>query len=639
MTIEHLEVHSATPYAEGISFGPHGPFELIHATAHYAVNPDLPDESCIADLTLAPRDADGCVRFSGDLTLIRPANPAAGNGALLIDVPNRGRPIMLGRFNNVPAEVAVNDPLAPGDGFLFARGFSVAFVGWQWNAPALDGMLQFHAPEADLSQAPADDPSPTEAISDLRPSKAAASLPILHLGQPGYPVADLHDPSARLYERDYEDDDPREIPRSQWRFATERDGAVTESARDVWLGGGFVPGKIYEIVYRTDRAPVVGAGLLAFRDAAVYLRAWERGYDRLLAFGASQSGRFLRHLVWLGLNRAPADAASPRAYDGMQIHIAGGLRGEFNHRYGQPSQLFLASHTHEFPFTDCPLDDPLTSQRAGLLDRADANGSTPKIVATNTSWEYYRGDASLIHIDPASGSDAPAHPCVRHYLFSGTQHSVGLAQASDSFYLTDDRSRYRHNAIDYTPLNRAAMVHLDRWTADGTEPPHSAVPTIAGGTAAPREDVLAQLADRFHIPAPEQLQRVRTVDLSSLPPEEGETYAAYASTLDADGNEAAGWRLPDLTQPLGIHTGWNPRHPETGGEGLMSTFVGLTEWFSATELRERYGDRAAYLTRVRADAEQLAQQGGIVPEDVDLVVANCAARWDVAIAADQEEKT
>ena len=201
----------------------------------------------------------------------------------------------------------------------------------------------------------------------------------------------------------------------------------------------------------------------------------------------------------------------------------------------------------------------------------------------------------------------------------------------DSFFLTADRSMYRHNAVDQSPLMRAALVNLDRWAAGESDPPPSTVPSLADGTAATRADVLAQLEDRVTIPDPDRLSRVRTVDWSTLPPVEGDEYQGYVSALDRDGNELAGLRLPDLTQPLGIHTGWNPRHPETGGEHLTSHFVGLTQWFSRDEILARYGNRESYLARVRNDAEKLAANSLILEQDVDLVVENCAERWDVAV--------
>ena len=627
MAVERIEILSEEPYADGRKFGDAGPFELIRATVHYAVNPELEDHLRITDLGLAPRGSDGCVRFSGDLVLISPSDPSAGNGALVIDVPNRGRSLLPGSLNRTPPEFSLTDPLHPGDGFLFCRGFSVASVAWQWNAPDSPTLLQFAAPEALDGDG---HPISGEAITDLRPSEPLASMPIEHLSQPGYPVSEHEDGRARLYVRDFEDDEPREIPRERWRFARATADGPVPSARDLWLEGGFAPGRIYEIVYPTDRSPVVGAGLLAFRDAALFLRQWRHGYERVHGFGISQSGRFLRHLLYLGLNRDP-DAPSERAFDGVHIHVAGGIRGEFNRRYGQPSQLFLAGPIHEFPHADVMRQDSLTGARDGLLQRSDEQGVTPKVVATNTSWEYWRGDASLIDIDPATGEDVPAHPQSRHYLLAGTQHGPGQAAPTDSFYLTADRSMYRHNAVDHSPLMRAALVNLDRWAAGESDPSPTNVPSLANGTAMARDEALSQLSDRVTPVDAERLSRVRTVDWTTLPPVEGAEYRGYVSALDDDGNEVAGLRLPDLTQPLGLHTGWNPRHPDTGGEDLTSHFVGLTQWFSREEILSRYGDKASYLDRVRSDAEQLAAQCIILDEDVELVVQNCADRWDVAV--------
>ena len=486
MSVERIEITHQAPYADGREFGEHGPFELIRARLRYAVNPMLEDHRRITDLECANRGTDGCVRFSGDLVLMRPQDPSAGNGALVIDVPNRGRSLLPGALNRTPPEFSLTDPLHPGDGFLFSQGFSVASVAWQWNTPDMDTLLDFEAPEA----LGLDGKSISgEAITDLRPSEAVASMPIEHLGQPGYPVSENEDGRARLYERDFEDDEPREIPRDRWQFARQTDDGVVPSTRDLWIEDGFTPGKIYEVVYPTDRSPVVGTGLLAFRDAALFLRHWQRSYERVHGFGISQSGRFLRHLLYLGLNRDP-DALDQRAFDGMHIHVAGGIRGEFNRRYGQPSQLFLAGPIHEFPFADIIREDSLTDATDGLLKRSDEQGVTPKIVKTNTSWEYWRGDASLIDIDPATGEDIPQHPDSRHYLLACTQHGAGQAEPMDSFYLTADRSMYRHNAVDQSPLMRAALVNLDRWAAGESEPPPTSVPSLANGTAATRDEVL-----------------------------------------------------------------------------------------------------------------------------------------------------
>ena len=40
----------------------------------------------------------------------------------------------------------------------------------------------------------------------------------------------------------------------------------------VYLAAGFEPGKIYEVIYTTTGAPVIGLGLLAARDIVSFLR-------------------------------------------------------------------------------------------------------------------------------------------------------------------------------------------------------------------------------------------------------------------------------------------------------------------------------------------------------------------------------
>jgi hypothetical protein len=166
----------------------------------------------------------------------------------------------------------------------------------------------------------------------------------------------------------------------------------------------------------------------------------------------------------------------------------------------------------------------------------------------------------------------------------------------------------------------------------------------------PREAVLAKLAG---IPgvvplADDKLPTLRRVDLgeraaegiSRFPAELGGPYPSYVSDVDADGNEVAGVRLPDLTVPVGTHTGWVARHPSTGGVGQLLDMSGFTAPLPATadareragdprpSIAERYRDRDDYLARVRAEAEKLAAERRLLSEDVDLVVGLCAERYD-----------
>src|SRR5262249_48852094 len=176
-------------------------------------------------------------------------------------------------------------------------------------------------------------------------------------------------------------------------------GRVIPDAHHVYLAAGFEPGRIYEVIYATTGAPVIGLGLLAARDVVSFLRHSDGAGNPCVgdirhayAFGASQSGRFLRQFLYLGLNE---DEAERLVFDGMLVHIAGGKRGgDFNMRFGQPSAS-LASDP--FPFNEATVTDPVSSRRDGLLERLTTRNSVPKIFYTNTSCEYWRGDASLLH--------------------------------------------------------------------------------------------------------------------------------------------------------------------------------------------------------------------------------------------------
>ena len=92
-----------------------------------------PTSEPIPDLDKAARNSRGMVEYATRTTLIMPIEALRGNGALLIDVPNRGRPISLSLFNS-PRNVLV--PLGSfdqGTGFLQDAGYTVAAVSWEFG--------------------------------------------------------------------------------------------------------------------------------------------------------------------------------------------------------------------------------------------------------------------------------------------------------------------------------------------------------------------------------------------------------------------------------------------------------------------------------------------------------------------------
>ena len=616
MTVTRFQISKREPYADGKSFGAYGPFERIEARIEYRVDPDHPANADIVDLALAPRTA-GSVAFSGDVTLIAPAKRRAE--ALLLDVPNRGRRLAFSLLNRAAPADLLQDPCAPGDGFLFRRGFSVASVGWQWDVR--EGM-RFAAPRALAGSKPWGD-----VVCRVQPDRCVRSLAF---GDAAAATYAPEDGNARLFRQRHDNDEYVPIPRPSWRFESRKGPRVH-------LDGGFDAGWVYTLVYAANDVPVVGAGLLALRDAAAALRAGDGrsplayGFDRVHAFGASQTGRLLRHFLALGLN---TDEDGARVFDGVLAHIAGGQRGDFNHRFAQPGNVGVPGPGQTFPFAAAPTTDPLTGETAGLFD---AETALPKVVFTNSSWEYWRGDAALIHTHPVGGDLEPMAN-ERWYAFAGTHHINGVMPPAVFNPRTGASGRYILNVVDYSPLLRAALVNLDAWAANEVEPPPNAVPRFVDGTAAEREEILNQFESQLGIQTldAEQLGHMRALDLGPdagrgiyrFSARRGSAYPSPVSNVDDDLNETAGIRLPDISVPVGCHTGWNPRHPKRGAPGQPATFLGFTRFL---DVRRRYAGRSEYAFEVRAATRNLIAGRYLLVEDEDLVLANCLRRYDAAV--------
>lgn len=654
MPLTRFEVKTRGPFAGGQSFGTVGAYEQLDGTAHFAVDPLHPANAAIVDLKLAPRTTGthgGQVEFTADFSILQPVDMSRANGRAIVELPNRGRRRVVAMMNCSPADAPVGPQAHPGDGFLFRRGYLVVSIGWQWDVYPSPEVMSLAAPSAMLDGKPIGG----ETMVEMRPNEPGTTRLLADRVHRPLPAAPGPQSSARLLVRDWEDGEDFVIDRSRWRFARETSSGVEPSLEHVWLEGGFEPGRIYQVVYDTDRAPVAGLGLIAARDVTQFLRDGANGYaaaaQKLMLYGISQTGRMQRHMLSLALNRCEDGS---RAYDGYHVHIAGARRGAFNHRFAQPSNQTTPLWGHVFPFADLPSTDPLTGRTAGLLDRLASAGDLPKIISTDSAAEYWRGDAALAHIDTAGRHDLAEHPATRRYLFSSAQHTPGFPGQPRKNAGTGTIARYPISVVDYLPLHRAALINLDRWITEGIEPPPSRHPRISDGTAVTRAKVLEIFArlPGFAPPDPRRLPFVRTVDLSCdeatgvgrYPAKEGEFYPALVSAVDADGNEIAGVRMPDVAVPVGTHAGWNPRDPITGSPEQIVPMNGLSLWFArdaATRIRrgdprpslsERYRDEADYARKVLAAARSLVADRYLLEEDVERVVEAALVRYRRAMA-------
>ena len=643
MAVISIDIKERGPYAGGMTFGDTGAYEQLDGTVHFAVDPSKPANSLITDLELAPMNQVGLVEFSADFRILKPVEPHNGSHKLFFDVVNRGNPLSLKNINSAPE----NDPTSPGNGFLMRRGYTQAWCGWQHDVPHQPGTLRVRVPSAADSNGPV-----TGRIAvTFQPNEAATAQMLSDRGHLPYPACDLEQPDAELTVRDYDAGPGRVIPRSEWSFGLLEPGSVVPDANHICLASGFQPGKVYRCIYTTATAPVVGLGLAAVWDFISHLR-YSNSPDNpcagdiqhTLAFGSSQSGRFLRQMLYLAMNQDEDDWT---VFDGIIANIAGGRSGEFNQRFGQPSNLVEYSTGSVFPFADIEQTDPESGHTDGLLSRLAARNKLPKLFLTNTSSEYWSGHAALTQIDATGAKDIAPLDSVRIYHFSGTQHVAGVLPLAHT-QPTGAGGLHAFNWVDWRPLIRAAVAQLDAWVSEGAVPPPSKHPRLDDGTAVLSETLKPAFQAIRQTGFPDHLRHLARLDFGphegiteNLPPVTGKPYPALVSSVDQDGNELAGIRLPDVAVPLATVMGWNLRHPDTGGPGQTHKTMGSTVPFAFTRqeredasdprasMEERYASRRDYLQRVEAVARELVSQGYMLEEDVRTVGQQAGDRYDL----------
>jgi hypothetical protein len=634
-----IEVSERSPILNGKSFGSAGAYERIIGKAHFAVDPMAAANRDIVNLRLAPRNDKGQVEFYADFVIFAPADPKKSNGTVLFEVSNRGRKGLLHVFSQGRGS---NDPRTAeefGDALLLEQGFMLAWLGWQFDVPREPPLMSVTVPVAKNP-----DGSPIQGVvrSDFVPDQAITSFSLGDRLFFPYRVVDPNDPSATLTERSLANGPRRVIPRNEWSFTEDR-GAVQKRS-------GFESGKIYEVVYRSQDPPVVGLGMAGIRDfisalkagsAPAPLGALAPAARRSLAFGSSQSGRFLRTFLYQGFNR---DEQGRRVFDGVWASVAGAGRGNFNHQFAQPSRdarpffnFYYA--TDIFPFTDLKQSDPVTGLEGGILVRAQQDKVVPKIFYTNSSYEYYGRAASLMHTALDGSADSPMAPNTRLYVMAGGNHGPGSVPPSRS-----SNTRYLNNGNDYEWVMRGLLIAMQRWLADEVAPPPSVYPRVD------RKELAT--IDKIRFPklpgvvAPKRVHDVYRLDfgpefrsrgiVTIEPPKMGPPFTILLPQVDADGNDIGGLKTPQVAVPLAAHTGWNLRNPAIGAPEELFSMVGSYFPFPKQVITERYGDRAAYLAKVRAAAQNLVDGRYLLARDLPIIEKISSKEWDFVMQGDVE---
>lgn len=597
-----VTITARTPFANGQSFGMIGPYEHLTGTIEFALDPREAHNRRIVDLDRAPRAADGKVHFTSDLHVLQPVDVARGNGVLLFEISNRGGTSLLDRFNNIGTPRDKILPDGPGNGFLMRNGYSLVWVGWEFDNGA--GRISVDAPPAQGVSGRVT----VETIPNARGSELTFS------DAPRYHPARLDDRSATLTVRNRFWDPKTTIARERWTFV------ASEGAPKVKVEGGVEPGRIYEVTFTANDAVVAGVGLAATRDAASafrYRTDLPIHGKATYVFGASQSGRFLRQFLYDGFN---ADESDRRVFDAVWPHIAGSARGSFNERFATPTS------TQAFTSTRPPmLDAEVLAQYRPELQ--------PKIIYTNTPVEYWGQGraAALIHTSLDGKSDAQLPENVRVYFLAGSQHGESAFPPR-----ANANAQQLPNPTPQREVMRALLTGLHRWVSQGTAPPPSRYPKLADGTLVPVEGVkfpaIPGISDPRTIPGPGLVEN-RTIKLLPF----------LVPQVEADGNDASGIRVPDQMVPLATTTGWNFRSESAGNPADILALTGSFIPFSRTKaerdarhdprlsIEERYpGGRADYLAKISIASAEMVKEGYLLPEDVDSIAFRAFAHWDYA---------
>jgi hypothetical protein len=205
--VTRIEIASRTDVLAGKPFGAHGAYEKLVGKVFFSVDPQHPRAR-----------------------------------AALFDVLNRGRKNILRDFNRAPQ---VLDPTAEadfGDGFLMRQGYTLIWVGWQFDIPRRVGLMALDAPPA-LDEGK---PITGRVSTTFTPNTADPTYPLDDMGRYAdttrYPPLDPSSAANTLVVRDGFLGAPRGIPRDRWQFGRMKDGQVVADISALYLEGGYQPG-------------------------------------------------------------------------------------------------------------------------------------------------------------------------------------------------------------------------------------------------------------------------------------------------------------------------------------------------------------------------------------------------------------
>ncbi|MEW6999063.1 alpha/beta hydrolase domain-containing protein [Colwelliaceae bacterium BS250] len=586
--------------------------EAISGEFNFAFDPKSAANQVIVDLDKAPRNGKGMVEAKANFFIIQHQDPKLRKGAL-VEVSNRGSKAALRYFNL--GDNSSNQLSAMGDGLIQELGLSLIWVGWQGDVPKNNDTMHATLPRvAGITG---------YARSDwtLDSSKSLLSLAHHDNIETIYPVDFDKQSDAWLTKRMGRDNLRSIVPRSKWQFSS--DGKM--------IAGDFQPG-VYELVYPAKDPMVIGLGLAIIRDTAEYVKSANNPYQvsKTIAFGVSQTGRFLRHFLYQGFNETELGL---KAFDGMYIHTAGAGRGSFNHRFAQPSRdahrmSAFYYPTDVFPFTSARVRSAITNKKLGLLKRHHQD-FYPKIFYTNTGYEYWGRAAGLIHSHDIYDIAPLANE--RIYHIASAQHFV--EQTKNMVTINESEGLFQGNPLNFKLHLRALLSHMSNWVVDDISPPKSNYPKYYDQTLTNFSHF--QLPKWLNMEKPFKPHTAYEIDygdtwdagiIKNQPPVILAEIIPPVPKVDNNGHEISGIKHPLVKAPIATFFPWMLRHNKFASNEIMNFRGGVKKW-PKSRILNRYADKKSYLNHVNKMTLKSVAEGWILARDVSRVKQQGSWLW------------
>jgi hypothetical protein len=647
--------------------GAAGTIKRISGKAYGELDPALPGNAIIQDITLAPRNARDMVEYISTFQLVMPTDPSKISGLMWHDVPNRG-----GRVTIVPAERNLGD-----------IGLS---SGWQGDNT---GQTDHNRPGQDFVVVPiARNPDGSaitgKVLGRILNRAGPNSQPIMvQVNALPYKPASLDTSIATLTIHTHESIDGKvtvagTVPSSDWAWAkcdANNPFPGTPDPTQICLKKGFDPALLYQVVFAAKDPYILGIGFAAFRDVAAFFKNETRDsvgtpnpiaekVKWVISRGNSQSGNFLRGFIHLGFNQ---DEAGKQVHDGAWPIIAG-RRIALNFRWAQPDGVLeLYQAGSEGPQWWVPWPDTVRGlPERGILDRCTLTKTCPRIIEHFGSAEVWALKLTPEWVGTDGKTDIPLPDNVRRYYIASTNHGGFIVLPPSTAFNASlagstlappmcpgnnfGTALLPANPIPHIHTVNALRQHFRAWVMNGTLPPASQWPLISRGElvdATPQAmgfpripGIPAGIPGNFIMPTfdydwgpqfnPNDGSGIPTL----IPPVIKQVINMKVPRVDTDGNEVGGVPVVMQLAPLGTYLGWNitaggarPFH-----QGQICNYAGGMVPFAKTKaereasgdsrlsLQERYGDREGYVKAVRAAAGVAQAQGFLLANDAQLLI-------------------